>query len=261
MRRFLLFLLFVITMLLLPSFAKYLTDGFRIAKMKVNFPSHPEWDVALDPILDSVFKQRFTYLGKGSQCYVFQSKDQNYVIKFFRFSDPSEETKIKDLFEATHLAYTHLKNETGLIYIHLNPTEKLLPTIYAKDAVGRPYKFELDKCRFAVQKKAIPFKIAFNEALKNPELIQKRIDQFATLLATRSNLGISNADPSLSRNFGFLESQAVEIDFGNFRHGMPHSKEAEIERYAKKLRSWLKQKNPECADYLDRKIHEKKSIY
>ena len=32
----------------------------------------------------SIFDQEFTYLGKGCQVYVFESKDKKYVIKFLR---------------------------------------------------------------------------------------------------------------------------------------------------------------------------------
>ena len=37
----------------------------------------------------SVFSQEFTYLGSGVQCYVFDSKDQEYVLKFFKMKHSS----------------------------------------------------------------------------------------------------------------------------------------------------------------------------
>lgn len=254
MKRFLSFFLFTTAMLLLPTLAKYLTDGFRLAKMRVDFPPHPEWEVALDPDIIPLLNQPFHYLDKGSQCYVFESADRKIVIKFFRFNEPKSYLKTFTLFNATRIAYETLKKETGLLYIHLNVTNLNLPTLHCKDAIGRSYHFKLDECRFAIQKKATPFHLTLKNALSDPTQMQKRLDQFIDLLFARTDKGIFNTDPSLSRNFGFLDDQAVEIDFGNYRPTTPHGQRVEIERYTKKLRRWLNKKAPEWAEYLDAQI-------
>ncbi len=237
--------------LLIPTFAKYLTDGFRLAKMHVDFPNHPEWEFPLEPKILAVLDQPFRYLGKGSQCYVFESRDQKYVIKFFRFNDPRSELKIFTVFNAARIAYEYLKEETGLIYIHLNLTKIGLPTLHCKDAIGRSYQLPLDQCRFAIQKKAIGLEEALKWARQDPNLMKKRLDQFIDLLRTRTEKGIFNSDPSLSRNFGFLEDQAIEIDFGCFRPTSSLSKKEEMDRYASKLRQFLKKEAPEWIEYFD----------
>lgn len=241
-------------MLFLPTLAKSLTGGFKLAKMRVIFFPHPEWDVPLDPEVLRGFKQPFHYIDKGSQCYVFESEDQKVVIKFFRFSKPWSSLKIFTLFNATHIAFERLKEETGLLYIHLNPTELGLPKLRCKDAIGRTYYLALDECRFAVQKKVQKFESAMAEALKRPELMKERLDQFVELLFARTAKGVFNSDPSLSRNFGFLGDRAIELDFGNYRPMIPHTKEVEIERYAERLRRYLKQNAPEWVSYLDSRI-------
>ncbi len=240
-------------MLTLPALAKYLTDGFKIAKMRVEYPIHPEWEVSLDPHLLPLLNQPFRYLAKGAQAFVFESEDQTVVLKFFRFHTPYSELKISDLFNAAHIAYQQLKEETGLLYIHLNPTQLDLPTIHCTDAVGRSYSFRLDECRFALQKRAKSFPQAIQEALADPREMQKRIDQWIELLVSRTEKGIFNSDPSLSRNFGFLDNRAIEFDFGNFKPS-PHSREVEIERYASRFRSHLKESAPEWIAYLDAEL-------
>lgn len=261
MRRFFLFGAFTTAMLLLPAFAKHLTDGFRVIKMRVDFPNYPEWEFPFDPDLRSLLDQPFYYINKGSQCYVFESLDKQYVIKFFRYNDPESELKVFTLFNAARIAYEQLRSETGLIFIHLNRTKMDLPTIHCKDALGRSYRFKLDNYRFAIQKRAMPFQPTMQTALKDPLLIQKRLDQFVDLLFARTAKGVFNADPSLSRNFGFLEDRAIEIDFGCFRPAAVHSKEFEIERYAGKLRQWLKTEAPDWVDYLDTQISLKKNQF
>lgn len=241
-------------MLLSPMLAKKLTCGFKLAKMRVTFFPHPEWDVPLDPELLASFNQPFHYIDKGSQCYVFESEDQKTVIKFFRFSEPRSSLKIFTLFNAVHIAFERLKEETGILYIHLNPTTLGLPVLRCKDAIGRSYALPLDECRFAVQKKAQKFQCAMEEAIKSPALMKTRIDQFIELLLSRTAKGVYNSDPSLSRNFGFLEDRAIELDFGNYRPVIPHTQTAEIERYAERLRRWLKQNAPEWVSYLDGQV-------
>ncbi|MBX7067035.1 MAG: hypothetical protein K1X28_07380 [Parachlamydiales bacterium] len=250
MKRILLAIVFSLAVLSIPSFVKRMTGGFRLAKLHVEYPSHPEWNVPFDPELNSLLNQPFHYLDKGSQCYVFESKDRQIVIKLFRFSDARSELKVFTLFNAAHIAFQRMKEETGLLYIHLNISQENLPTIRLKDAIGRTYRLRLDEYRFAIQKKAKSFEIAMQEALKDPILMQSRINQFAALLKTRVEKGIYNSDPTLGRNFGFLENQAIELDFGNFKPILPHSREIEIERYAGKFREWLKQNAPEWVSYL-----------
>src|SRR5690349_15990834 len=125
MRRLLLFILFVSLMLSLPGLARKLTHGFRIGKLHLDFPYQPQWEIACDPAIERILRQPFTFLGKGSQSYVFESQDGQTVVKLFRFDRPDA----IQLFDACKLAYDSLRDETGLLYIHLNITHMHLPTL------------------------------------------------------------------------------------------------------------------------------------
>ncbi len=238
-------------MLLLPAVTKRFTQGFKIAKMKLDFPHHPEWEVPIDSQIAPILAQPYFFLGKGSQCYVFESQDKKWVIKFFRYDHPISEDKIAHLFNACKTAYDFLKEETGIVYIHLNPTMVNLPTLYCEDPVGRRVEFDLNQCRFAIQKRAKPFRKILEEARKSPKQMQKRLDEFIDLLIARTRKGVLNSDPSLSRNFGFLEDRAIEIDFGNYRSVGKVDQAAEIKRYTAKLKKWLA---PEWIPYLDSRV-------
>jgi hypothetical protein len=251
MKRLLFFCLLISTSLLLPALAKRLTDGFRPAKMVLAFPHHPEWEVPFSNEILPILNQPYRYMDKGSQCYVFESQDGEYVVKFFRFDRTEKKGKILTLFNACKIAYDRLREETGLIYLHLNPDQTPLPILQCRDRLGRKYQFPLNECRFAVQKKVKPFRQTLQEALTDPLLMQKRIDQFLSLLIVRTSKGVYNTDPTLSRNFGFLPERAIELDFGNYRPSGAHIQAVEIARYTEKLRRWLKAKAPEYVDYLD----------
>jgi hypothetical protein len=252
MRRFFFLLLFAALMLSLPAFARKFTRGFRIAKLYLDFPNQPQWEIVPNPGVASLLRQQFTFIGKGSQSYVFESQDGQTVVKLFRF-DRSLPDAIQ-LFDACKLAYDSLRDETGLIYIHLNTTRMNLPTLRCKDAIGRSYKLPLDDYRFVVQRKGELFYSALLSARSRPPLMQKRLDQFLDLLQTRVSKEVLNADPSLSRNFGFLEDRAIELDFGNYRASPGLDREAEMRHYTAKLRSWLQENAPEWVSYLDQRV-------
>lgn len=254
MKRFFLFLFFVIAMLSLPAIAKRLTHGFRLAKLHLDFAHQPNWEIPPDPEIHAILQQPFYFIGKGAQSYVFESKDGKYVVKLFRYDQPALDSKIVLLFNACKMAYDSLREETGLVYVHLNPTAMNLPIFYCKDAIGRPYQFPLDDYRFAVQKKAESFRTTLEKARRDPIEMQKRIDQFVDLLQSRTAKGIFNSDPSLSRNFGFLEDRAIEFDFGNYRLSPDLDRISEIKRYTAKLRFWLSENAPEWIAYLDQRI-------
>lgn len=254
MKRALLFLLLCSFALSLPNFAKRITKGFRLSKLQLAFPHHAEWEIAPNPAINEILKQNFTFLGKGTQSYVFESEDGKYVIKLFRYDQPSSKNKIVLLFNACKIAYDHLQSETGLVYIHLNPTPMNLPILHFQDAVYRRYEIPLDHYRFALQKRAEPFTETLVASRRNPQLMKKRLDQFLTLLKTRTGKGIFNSDPSLSRNFGFLEDQSIEFDFGNYRYSHGADESAEINRFNGKLRYWLEKHAPEWISYFEEQI-------
>jgi hypothetical protein len=243
-------------LLSLPAFAKRFTYGFRVAKMHLIFPHHAEWETEPNESVNEILQQPFHFIGKGAQCYVFESKDGLYVIKLFRYDQPRIDEKVIRLFDACKIAYDSLQEETGLVYIHLNPTPMGLPPLRCTDAIGRRYKFCLDKTRFAVQKKAKAFRETLEEAKQNPVEMKKRIDEFLALLQSRAAKGVINTDPQLSRNFGFLENRAIEFDFGSYRFSPEIDRKSEMKRYTNRLRGWLKGHASEWVAYLDSQMEE-----
>jgi len=155
--------------------------------------------------------------------------------------------KATQFFESCRLAHS-ASDETGLIFLHLNLTQGELPILHARGPLSRLFQVPLDSCRFALQKKAAPLRDVLEESCKTGDL-SRRIEEIISLLERRISKGIGNTDPSLWRNFAFLEDRAIEIDFGNYIARPDFSKSAnarvELERYMRPLRSWLKKNAPE----------------
>jgi len=232
---------------------KELTRGFRLGKIRFDLPFCLDWETEPNPAVNEILSQPFKYLNKGTQCYVFESRDGQFVIKLFRST-----SKDKVLFDACKMAYDHLREETGLIYVHLNPTPMNLPILHCKDAIGRKIQIPLDQYRFALQKKAEPLRDALLRAHGNSAQMKKRLDDFLQLLSLRTAKGIVNADSNLSRNFGFLDDRAIEIDFGNYRQSSGDDRQAEMKRYVQKLQVWLEKNDPAWVPYLNEQWEKSK---
>jgi hypothetical protein len=259
-------LLFSVSLLLIPVSFKRLTCGFKLAKLRLDAPYRSDWEAASSlsyEELRAILEQPYSYLDKGAQCYVFASQDGQYVVKLFRYDQPCFvktktkaplRDKIEKLFSASVIAYSEAREETGLVYVHLNLTENRLPLLRAKGPIGQSLSLPLDRYRFAIQKRAEPFRASFETSFADPETCKRRIDSFLALLRSRTEKGIGNTDPTLSRNFGFLGDRAVEIDFGNY-YKAPDSL-ADVARYAARLRRFFEREAPGWTAYLDEKLAE-----
>ncbi|MBU6446454.1 MAG: hypothetical protein KGQ49_03535, partial [Verrucomicrobia bacterium] len=167
-----------------------------------------------------------------------------------RFDKQQDKTQYTHLFDACTMAYHQLRVETGLIYIHLNPTQGL-PLIHCKDPLGRSTHIALDPLRFVIQRRGEEFEKTLLEARTDPAKMKQRLDQWFALIQARASLGIWNQDSNLTRNFGFLEDRAIELDFGNYHTEGANAPSTEIERCRQKMRLWLSKNAPEWIPYLN----------
>lgn len=155
-------------------------------------------------------------------------------------------TKITKTLNAAHLGCTEAKEFTKAIYAHLNLTKDELPIIEL-NFKNKMYHLPMDRYRFILQKKVTLFKEALTERRSKPEQLEKYMLSFANLLLERSSLNILNSDPNLGPNYGFLDGQAVEIDFGNYYEISPNQtlRLEEYENLMNRFEGWVRKNMPE----------------
>lgn len=262
-------LLFSLLLFCLPQLLKH---DFKIPPQmrEIGFNSNWETGAPSEEILQ-VLCQPFTYLTHGNQSTVFVSQDEKYVLKLFRYTrsrfpliqkikcalaqwtnqKPKRDlyTKTTQTLDAAYLAYTEAQEFTQVLFCHLNLSEGKLPVV----RLGK-VRLNLDRYRFVLQKRAEPFKEALLKAKQDPQRMHHLIDSLVALIMERSALGIRNSDPNLGPNFGFLNDEAVEIDFGNYRKAPQQPQE--IANYLLRLEHWLQQNAPEYIDYLHTKQYD-----
>lgn len=240
----------VILLLLFGSARLYyrLTDDFRQSNITEEYAYRPEWDVAplsseASSRLQTILKQPFFYIGKGAQSYVFGSENGEYVIKFFKFKhlrptpflhllpswSPSEpyrlrqaarkKRKFESVFSGYHLAYSVHRNESGLIFIHLNRTRGEFPIVTVYDKIGRSHQIPLDDVAFIVQRKGETLRTVLQKLLNENsiDIAKLKLNQIFNLYASEYRKGIYDHDHGVMQNAGFIGDEPIHLDVGKFK--------------------------------------------
>ncbi len=232
-----------------------------------------------------ILDQPFSYLDKGAQVYVFESQDQNYVLKFTRvpaslrsfswlthpFShiflqkqigtqQQKSKKKIAGYLESYFLAYQYLQEETGVAYVHLHPTVHLQKKIHLKDKNGSSYYISADRISFILQRKGMPFMDALESASGNIEMGKQMIDSLFEVIISRCSKGIIDRDKMHYDNYGWLENRAMHLDIGRFSQKEevknPRAYQQEILHVTSPLSKYLQKNSPELFRYYQEKISQ-----
>ncbi|MBS0606259.1 MAG: hypothetical protein KF898_07985 [Parachlamydiales bacterium] len=277
-------------LILLQRFCHQQTDGFSRYKISSNLTFQPEWETPRLSLreqesLSKILNQPYRYLAKGAQSYVFLSDDGKYVLKFFRiyhlqppfwvthlrwpwFLQSYKMDKILKKLDELHkdfasykIAHDELKEETGIVYLHLNKTDYLKQTLTFYDKIGIKHQVALDQMEFLVQKRAelvypALAKMVESEGLENAK---DALSQLVSLLCLRCQKGIHDKDPDLNTNFGFIGHTPLQIDVGRFRIENGNLQEQmvdrdEIIRITDNLNQWLRSRYPELSGHLETTI-------
>ena len=224
------------------------TGDFSLNNIAYDLPFRQDWEIpspseAELADLNRITDQHFYFLGMGNQTYVFVSNDNRYVIKFFKFKHlkpskllaflpsippireyrdhktKSQRKRIDRIFNAHKIAYMHDKNNSGLVYVHLLPTQYLNKKITVYDRLGFRYGIDLDQTVFVIQKKGITTKALLTELLNKGEtaLAKKRLEQLIELYLSDYKQGIYDDDHNVIANTGFFDDKPIRIDVGKIK--------------------------------------------
>jgi hypothetical protein len=254
-----------------------LADKFSIGRMTptpdaamiLDLPSPSQNEIES---VKEILKQRFIYLGKGSQCYAFQSQDGLYVLKFVRYdrlrspfpyflSGYKAEIRKKRqeaLRESLQLAYISLKEESGLIHIHQDAAAPFQQTLLLIDKIGRNYRISCDTYGFILQKKAEPlYATLLTLKEKNQHtLASNYVKELFSLFEKRFQKGIEDLDPEIHKNSGFCDGKAMYIDIGQFKKNEcaidAEFQKRETIKMIRKLRLWSENNYSLLVEVIDR---------
>lgn len=255
------------------------TDDFRLANMSYDLPFHQEWEIPALSLseqaqLDRIFDQKFFYLGKGAQSYVFTSADQRYVVKFFKFKHlkPSlivtlipnippfaeyqkreilrKEKKLNSVFVGHKLAYDEDQNDSGIIHMQLNPNHatKMITIV---DKIGLERDINLGDVVYVIQEKGETLRTVLTELLDIGDLVltKRRIDQIFSLYMSEYKKGIYDRDHGVMHNIGFVQDKPFHLDVGKLTKDNQIKQldqyEPDLTKVANKIELWLRNNYPQ----------------
>lgn len=280
MNRFILFLkifIFLVVVCLSAKSWHLFSDGFRIDKIKSDLKNLSLEDDHFSEV-SHIFDQKFKYLSKGCQTYVFESEDNNYVVKFIRYhryelpfwikvfnfcdkyKNKRQNYKTKLLNESLNsyiAAYNHLKNETAVVYVHLNKTNHLNKSMQIIDRLHNKYLIDLDNTGFLVQKKVKSFSSILNKNINNEEELKRLTNLFLQTTKAIYLKGFNNDDYNCIKNSGYTGDQVIHSDVGSFLQKNLKGKEdfeKEFMHFVVHFKKWAKKNAPFLITYMDEEI-------
>lgn len=261
----------------IPSWVKRQTRSVHLSRCSSAFAQKRSCVLSSlsDDQLKALLSQRFFFLNRGAQSFVYASEDGDYVLKLFFFDSQSSlidrfffrdqssieiaTDKIQKLFQSCLTAWVAIEH-TALVYLHFAETKNNQPKIRLIGPFTRSYCIDGNKFVFALQKRALPLKDALQEAYQKNDknLFFQHVQEVFSLLEKRISSNIFNSDRSLLENIGLMGShEVIEIDFGNYRFEPQKGevqKQQEIRRYKKRLEKWIKRNTPHWEKSIDEQV-------
>lgn len=289
--RILILSLLIVSLYGLGRLYYHLTGGFMVANITSDFPFQPQWEVHSlaaneQEELNQALDQPYHYLGKGCQSYVFLSRDGQYVIKFFKYQRyrlqpwfailPSlpaivkyrqekmekKWNKLNGFVQSWKIAFENLKEETGLLFVHLNKTTNMQRQVTIYDKIGLKHMIELDQMEFCIQRCARMLCETLLDYKVKGDLVgaQQLIHQLLNMILSEYARGLADNDHALMQNTGVSRSRPIHIDVGQFVFNeemkQPRGFQQELFTKTYKFKLWLRDNYSELGDYLEEELQQ-----
>jgi hypothetical protein len=261
--------IFLSTLFCIQFFCRKATDDFTLLSIEQALPESAQ---IADVGNGEALNQPFYYLGSGAQCFVFVSEDQRYVLKFFKHSILDHSPLLNKMLpeflqhkrnhrraaflKSSEIAIRQLREETGILYAHMEKEEGIPPTLHLIDRLGIHHQVETSSLPFLLQTNSL----LIHKALPHLTLAQQCaiLDRLIALTSARCKKGIADADPFLTRNFGLIDDRVIEFDIGAFAHDpmlqFPEHAQRELYFTLTAFQRHLGGRFPLLVDYLQQKI-------
>jgi hypothetical protein len=220
----------------------------------------------ISPDVAGILAQPFYYWGKGSQFYVYSSRDQRYVLKIPRASKMREslidrilhrKVKKPDLMMSMRIAYDYLTLQTGLTAVHLGRWVNVqIPPVLLYDRIHRGKTVDLNSVPFVLQKRQKLLSNALleaNDANESKRILMAYLD----LILLEKKRGWVSHDCAFWLNFGFENDQALRLDVGSY---VPVGGRFSWRRITKPVSRWLQKNDPSLAVWFEQELEHREHL-
>lgn len=241
-------------------------NHFKLEYISYAGESGKEWNFAplnaeKQQLLENTFSKPFSYLGEGHQSYAFLSHDGRYVLKFFKFK---KARKVERIFIGYGLAYTYDRENCGLLFVHLHPTQNLKKQIIVNDRIGRSHSIDLDQFIFVVQEKATTSNEVIGKLLIKNDINKAKqcINQIIDLYVSEYKQGLFDADHNVMHNSGFVEGRFIRTDVGKLVYDPSYSQDErlfeDLQKIAwERIDKWVERYFPQYREEIRQELSNK----
>lgn len=272
----------------IARFTHHQTHGFRLSKITGNLCEEKQWASSNLPSTE-LLAQRYHYLGRGLQSFVFGSEDGKYVIKVFnnRYQRNMRiyrllthlpwigawaqeryayfHAKLLRTFSSYQIAEEEMHDEAALVFCHLNQTSNLPRKLTIIDPLRICHTIDPNEHGFIIQKRAnmvYPTLLSYIEA-GNIDEAKQAISSLVHLFIAKYEKGIADNDPLIRTNYGFIDRKPVQIDVGPFSKNALIADRAhygpEVLKATNSLKHWLEEHSPSLCPFLEQTLNEQLS--
>ncbi|MEN9343498.1 MAG: hypothetical protein RLZZ453_285 [Chlamydiota bacterium] len=260
----------LLSVIAISRFCHHQTKGFALYKIRDNLPLDTTFEYG--HIDHSFFEQKFYFLSRGKQSFVFVSEDGQHVIKLFDnkhqrypLSFFQDTEKARKAFKSYALAFNEMQNQTALVYVHAKKTSTLPAKLSIMDKLNIEHILNPNEVAFLVQKRvqpAYPTLLQFIQE-KRWEEAKAAIASLVQIFIWKHQHEIADSDPLIRTNYGFLGTQAIQIDLGSLYKKVV-TKEIfalELKRITDSLRDFLTHEAPELVTTLEEELEKSLSSF
>ena len=222
--------------------------------------------------LEHTLDQAYRYAEQSSDSFNFVSKDGNYVLKLikrprktpliFFLPPPTSFKKKEHIWESYLITGSTLKEETGLLFLHLQRTDQLHKNLTVSDKYGKIYTIDLNDYAFLIQKNThqiYPTIIRWMQEGKSDKA-KALINNMLQVVRSTEEKSISYKKATMNKTFGCIDEQCLLIDVGQLQNHLPTKPYSEdIDDVTKRFNKWLQKHYPELSTHLENQLRERKN--
>lgn len=271
----------------IARFCHYQTKGFRVSKITQNLPLSSQQELIAGDEPFNILSQKFHFLSRGLQSFVFLSEDGQYVLKVFNNVHQQRHSfyswakrltpwtplwalhqqkkaldKLERTFTSYKIAFDTMQAQTALVYVHAAPTTALPSTVTLIDPLGIAHRIDPNQTGFLIQKKVSLAYPTLQKFLDQGDLesAKKALHSLVQLFQWKHEHKIADSDPLIRTNYGFIGTRAIQLDVGPLSlETTPSSDETfhrELVRITTSLKHFLEPRSQELAKELDHQLHQ-----
>ena len=171
--------------------------------------------------------------------------------------------KFYGVYQGYKWSYELNKENSGLIYLHFNPSFNSFGYVDLYDKLGRKHRVDLDQVAFVVQKKAQVLNMALTENLDKGDVAtaQMLIFKILDMFVSQYQKGLYDRDLGVLHNTGFVDHDPIHFDMGKMTFDESMKQKSNYKSHlilvSIKIENWIKNHYPQYDAILFQAIEDK----